>query len=157
MHARLPSIIAVASLSWSYCRGGADGSHQSFTYRAMDIQPDHSVMPLGRWRQAHGCAHQSLAPGPQRPMLARNVLRMALARMTDVCVEVTAYTPNDPSHTERSTRFHQCLQRHTHLILASATDGRQHSTAPMSESIAAPSLPDDSESVVDRERSCRVW
>jgi hypothetical protein len=59
--------------------------------------------------------------------------------------------PSDP------TRYPPCLQRHTRLILASATDGRQHPTAPMSESMAAPPLHGNSENVVDREQSCRVW
>jgi hypothetical protein len=89
MKERLPSIIAVASIDWSCCRGGAGGSPSSFTCRALAIHPDHHVIlsvdgdkPMGlrtsRLRRVRSVRWWRAMYGVWR-----------LPGMMDVCIEVT--------------------------------------------------------------------
>ena len=64
-------------------------SYQQSKLIAIDKQPDDDVMHLGRAGKADRLAHQAFDPGAQRQVLALNLLRVALARLVRIRLEMT--------------------------------------------------------------------
>jgi hypothetical protein len=64
-------------------------SHRQPKLIAIDKQPDDDVMHLGRAGKADRLAHQAFDPGAQRQVLPLNLLRVALARLVLMPIEMT--------------------------------------------------------------------
>src|SRR5215468_4567929 len=64
-------------------------SHLQPKLIAIDKQSDDDVMHLGRAGKADRLAHQAFDPGAQREVLALNLLRVALARLVRIRLEMT--------------------------------------------------------------------
>src|SRR5262245_12641228 len=63
-------------------------SHQQPTLIALDQQSHAEVRPLGRAGKADRLAHQAFDPGVHREVLARDLLRVALARVGRIRLEM---------------------------------------------------------------------
>ena len=63
--------------------------HRQSKLIAIDKQSDDDVMHLGRSGKADRLAHQAFDPGPQREVLALYLLRVALARLVFIRIEMT--------------------------------------------------------------------
>lgn len=98
-------------------------------------------MPLGRWGKADCLAGQTLDPGPQRQMLALDLLRVPLAWMVLVGAEMTGRGPPiirviacDPQG------LSQGLQLQKRLVLTRTQDVRQDLPRAVINRMPQPSL-----------------
>ena len=64
-------------------------SHRQPKFIAVDKQANDDVMHLYRSRKAERLAHQAFNPGAQRQVCPLDLLRVALARLVHIRIEVT--------------------------------------------------------------------
>ena len=114
-------------------------SHREPKRIAIDKQPDDDVMHLGRAGRADRLAHQAFVSGAQRQVLPLNVLRVALAwlvrirlEMTRVRAPIVCIIPRD------AKRFQQGFAFQKHLIFAAPKDVRQDVTTAVINRVSEP-------------------
>src|ERR1700704_2965626 len=73
----------------SGCRLHFMVSYQQSKLIAIDKQPDDNVMHLGRSGKADRLTHEAFDPGAQRQVLTLYFLRVALARLVFIRIEMT--------------------------------------------------------------------
>jgi hypothetical protein len=85
---------------------------------AIDQQPDDEVMPLGRAGKADRLAGEPRDPGPQRQIFALDLLRVPLARLVLVGIEMPCICASIVGVIARDTkRLEQRFALQKHLIL----------------------------------------
>ena len=99
-------------------------SYQQSKLIAIDKQPDDDVMHLGRAGKADRLAHQAFDPGAQRQVLPLNVLRVALARVVRIRLEMTRVcAPIIRIILRNAKRCQQAFELQKHLIFVTPQDG----------------------------------
>ena len=100
-------------------------SHRQPKLIAIDKQPNNIVMHLGRAGKADRLAHEAFDPGAQREVLALDLLRVALARLGRIRIEMTRIrAPRVCIIPCDAKRFSQSLELEKHFIFAAPQDIR---------------------------------
>src|SRR5882762_2413962 len=104
-------------------------SYQQSKLIAIDKQPDDNVMHLGRSGKADRLTHEAFDPGAQRQVLTLYFLRVALAGLVFIRIEMTCVgAPRVGIILRDAKYFQQSLELEKHLICPSPQDVRQHVT-----------------------------
>src|SRR5262249_48633172 len=102
-------------------------SHRYPKLIAIDKQPNDNVMHLDRSGKADCLAGEPLDPGPQRQMFALNLLRVPLARLVLVGIEMPCVrAPIIGVIAPDTKRLEQPFELQKHVVLTPAKNIRQH-------------------------------
>ena len=102
-------------------------SHWQPKLIAIDKQPNDDVMHLGRSGKADRLAGEPFDPGPQGQMFALDLLRVPLARLVLVGIEMPGVrAPIIGVIARDAKRLEQRFELQKHLILPPPKDIRQH-------------------------------
>ena len=114
-------------------------SYQQSKLVAIDQQPDDEVMHLGRSGKADLLPHEAFDPGAQRQVLPLYVLRVALAQLGRIRIEMTRVgAPRVRIIPCDAKRFQQGFALQTYLIFAAPQDVRQDVTTAVIHRVPEP-------------------
>ena len=100
-------------------------SHLQPKLIAIDKQSNDDIMHLGRARKANRLTHEAFDPGAQRQVLALDLLRVALARLVRIRIEMPRVgAPRVRIILRNAKRFQQAFEFQKHLIFAAPKDVR---------------------------------
>src|SRR4030095_11165066 len=114
-------------------------SYQQPKLIAIDKQPDDDVMHLGGSGKADRLTHEAFDPGAQRQVFTLDLLRVALARLVFIRIEMTRVrAPIVRIIPRDAKRFQQRLELEKYLIFAAPQDVRQHVTTAVINRVPEP-------------------
>gem|GEM_PF-2293942 len=106
---------------------------------AIDKQANDDIRHLGRAGKANRLTHEACDPGPQREVLALDLLRVALARLVRIRSEMTRVrAPRVRRILRNAKRFQQAFEFQKHLIFATPKDVGQDLTAAVINRVPEP-------------------